>query len=97
MASGAGATVHVVRFYVPALAAVALLAAWLVQQFPRWVPVAVLAAAITLGLGSYSSMAKAGRGGPGGPAARFGGGHGGGFPGTPPQGVPPGGGPRLSP
>ena len=97
MAAGAGATVHVVRFYVPALAAVALLAAWLVQQFPRWVPVAVLAAAITLGLGSYSSMAKAGRGGPGGPggpAARFGGG---GLPGAPPQGMPPGGAPRLSP
>ncbi len=103
-AASADSAVHVIRFYVPALAAVALLAAWLVQQFPRWVPVVVLAAAVILGAGSYSGLAKGGGpGGPGGPGQRggpAGGLYGGsgtapaggaGAPGAPPaNGAPPG-------
>ena len=98
-AASPGSAVHVIRFYVPALAAVALLAAWLVQQFPRWVPVVVLAGAVILGAGSYSGLAKGG--GPGGqgrgPAGGLYGGPGAaapggsGAPGAPPaNGAPPG-------
>ena len=90
-AAGANSTVHVVRFYVPALAALALLAAWLVQQFPRWLPVVVVASAFVLGTTSYSSLAAGGGpGGPGGPGLGRGGAFGGqGFGG--PGGIAPGG------
>jgi hypothetical protein len=73
---GADATVHLVRFYVPALGALALLAAWLVRRLPRWTPVALLAAVVTLGGLVYPQLAGAGagrlpgglRGGPGAPS-----------------------------
>jgi hypothetical protein len=70
-----GTTLQVVRFYVPALGAIALLAAWLAQRFPRWVPLVVVAAAVTLGIVSYGHLAHDGFGdpGPGRPALQFGG------------------------
>lgn len=54
--------VQVVRFYVPALGAIALLAAWLVTRIPdraRWAsmtPVAVIATMFGLGVWSFHSM-----------------------------------------
>jgi hypothetical protein len=45
--------IHVVRFYVPALGLVALLAAWLLTRLGRWLPVAVLALVTGLGIWSY--------------------------------------------
>jgi len=75
---GGGITVHVVRFYVPALGAMALLGAWFLRQLPRWLPAAVLVVVATLGLMSYASMASGagGPGGPGGPAGQLGPGSG---------------------
>jgi hypothetical protein len=45
--------IHVVRFYVPALGLVALLAAWLISRLPRWTGVAVLVLVCGLGVWSY--------------------------------------------
>jgi hypothetical protein len=45
--------IHVVRFYIPALGLVALLAAWLLTRLPRWFPVAVLVLIAGLGIWSY--------------------------------------------
>jgi hypothetical protein len=98
---GGGVSVHLIRFYVPALGAVALLAAWLVYRLPRWLPVIALAAVIAIGGVEYPKLANAGGmpGGPGvgGPGGFTGPGQGpgygrppaGGFPGGPPPGSPP--------
>jgi hypothetical protein len=86
--AGADATVHLVRFYVPALGAVALLAAWLVRRLPRWTPVLVLAAVATLGGLVYPRLAEGAIGhGPRGPRGLRG------LPGAPLGGPP--GGPRA--
>jgi hypothetical protein len=45
--------IHVVRFYVPALGLVALLAAWLVSRLPRRLRVAVVVLIAGLGIWSY--------------------------------------------
>ncbi len=95
MSGGGDATVHVVRFYVPALGAVALLAAWLVQQLPRWVPVAALAAVVTLGGVAYPGLAAV-RLGPGGTGPAMPGNPGAAPPGQLPGGGPPGGAPPGS-
>jgi hypothetical protein len=50
---GPNIPIHVVRFYVPALGLVALLAAWLLSRLPRWLPVIVLALLCGLGIWSY--------------------------------------------
>jgi|SRR5579871_335378 len=69
---GGAVSVHLIRFYVPALGAVALLAAWLVHRLPRWLPVVALAAVVTLGGVDYPRLASGGGmplgvvGGPGG-------------------------------
>ncbi len=85
---GAAATVHLVRFYVPALGAVALLAAWLVRRLPRWTPVSLLAVVVTLGGLVYPRLAGGAAGhGPGGLRR---------FPGAP-LGGPPGGQPAYGP
>jgi hypothetical protein len=86
---GADVSVHLIRFYVPALGALALLAAWLVRRLPRWTPVALLAAVVTLGGIVYPQLAggRVGRG-PGGPAGLRG------KPGAPPGGLPGGRGQR---
>jgi hypothetical protein len=45
--------IHVVRFYVPALGLVALLATWLVTRLPRVLTVVTLALIAGLGIWSY--------------------------------------------
>jgi hypothetical protein len=51
-------TLVAVRFYVPALGAMALLGAWLIARLPRRVPLAacVIVAAFGLGLWSFHAM-----------------------------------------
>jgi hypothetical protein len=49
---------HVVRFYVPVLGLIALLAAWLLAQLPRWFAPALLAALVATGLWSYQTPAN---------------------------------------
>jgi hypothetical protein len=68
-----GVSVHVIRFYVPALGALALLSAWLVQRLPHWMPLVALAAVVTLGGVEFPKLAEGGHvmlypgsGGPGG-------------------------------
>ena len=96
MAGGAGGGIHVIRFYLPALGLITLLAAWLLVHMPRWLTIAVLVAVIGLGAWSYTDLAT-GAMGPGvGPGGRPGiGGPGGPPPGGGPGGVP--GGVRTGP
>jgi hypothetical protein len=109
MAGGPGGGIHVIRFYLPALGLITLLAAWLLVQLPRWLTIAVLVAVIGLGAWSYTDLATGaigpggvgpgGRPGIGGPGGRPPGGGGpgivpGGVPGGPPPGV---GGPGGAP
>ena len=91
-----GSSVHVVRFYLPALGLVAPLAAWLLVQLPRWVPAVVLALLVALGAWSYPQLVSGGLGAPGGPFGGPGGLPGGG-PGDGFGGPPGGGGPGLGP
>ncbi len=73
---GGGITVHVIRFYLPALGLVAMLAAWMVNRFVRPAIFASIAVLVVAALFSFSAMASSGAvGGPGGPG--FGGGPGG--------------------
>jgi hypothetical protein len=83
--AGSGA-VHLVRFFVPAIAPIALLGAWPLARLPRWVAGAAVAAFFGLGLWSFADMATS--------EARSGmpGGGPGGMPGGMPGGAPPGGG-----
>ena len=91
---GGGVTVHVIRFYLPALGIVAMLAAWLVNRFWRPAMIGVVAVMVVAALLSFSSMASTGSvggGGPGGVPGQF---PGGGAPapnGAPPSGPPPSG------
>ena len=87
---GGGVSVHLIRFYVPALGAVALLAAWLVYRLPRWLPIVALAAIVTLGGVEYPKLANGG-GMPMGPGIGGPGGFGPPGQGPPPGGLPPGG------
>jgi len=79
--AGADNAIHLIRFFVPALAPIALLGAWALVRVPRWAALAAVAAFFGLGAWSYADMAAADpRGGimggmPGGP---------GGMPGPPP-------------
>jgi hypothetical protein len=50
---GPGNPIHVVRFYVPVLGLIALLASWLLVRLRGWVPVVLLAALVGLALWSY--------------------------------------------
>lgn len=50
---GSANPVHVVRFYVPVLGLVALLAAWFLMRIPRWSALVVLAAIVGFGLWYY--------------------------------------------
>jgi hypothetical protein len=76
-----GTTLQVVRFYLPALGAVSLLAAWLLSRLPRWLPIPVLVVLATVAVFAYPSLATGHLGGPFG-GAGFGG---------PPSGIGPGG------
>ena len=81
MAGGAGGGIHVIRFYLPALGLIALLAAWLLMRLPRWLMIIALVAVIGLGAWSFPDLAAGGMG-PGGD-----------FPGGPPgvgDSAPPG-------
>ena len=84
--SGGGSTVHVVRFFVPALAPIALLAAWPLARMPRWLAGAAIVAFFAVGLWSFTDMRTndlgPGGGMPGGPGMPPG-------PGGPGQGTPP--------
>jgi hypothetical protein len=85
MSDGTGATVHVVRFFVPALAAIALLGAWALVRMPRWLAAGGVVLLFAAGLWSFGVMRSTL--GPGG-------GPGGGSPGigSPLGGAGPGGG-----
>lgn len=50
---GPGNPVHVVRFYLPALGLIALLAAWILKQLPRWFAPATLVVLASLGVWSF--------------------------------------------
>lgn len=50
--------IHVVRFYVPALGLIALLAAWFVKQLPRWTASAVLVVLAGAGVWSFQLPAN---------------------------------------
>jgi hypothetical protein len=78
---GSAISVHLIRFYLPALVAVALLAAWLLTRLPRLLTAVTLVALVGLALWSYPGLAGGGMGGPGGP------GRAGGPFGTPPGGM----------
>ena len=101
---GGGGAVHLVRFFVPALASVALLGAWPLARLPRRLAGAIVVTFFGLGLWSFAAMAAtdarggmpgAGPGGtPGGfPGGAPPGGGGSGTPGAPPSGSMPSGAP----
>jgi hypothetical protein len=50
---GSGNPVHVIRFYLPALGLISMLAAWFVLRLPRWVAPVLLLAIFGLGLWYY--------------------------------------------
>jgi hypothetical protein len=52
---GPGNPVHVVRFYLPALGLIALLAAWLFKQLPRWGSPSLLALLAAFGVWSFQA------------------------------------------
>ena len=54
--AGAGSTLQVVRFFVPALAPIALLAAWPLGRAPRRLAGAALVAFFALGLWSFTAI-----------------------------------------
>jgi hypothetical protein len=102
--AGPGGAIHMIRFFVPALASIALLGAWPLARLPRWLAGAMVAAFFGLGLWSFATMAAtAARGGmpgagpggmPGGfPGGTPPGGGGNGMPGAPPSGSMPSGAP----
>jgi len=70
---GAGNAVHLVRFFVPALASIALLGAWALARLPRWLAGAAVAGFFGLGIWSFAAMTSASDSGmlpgPGPPAA----------------------------
>jgi hypothetical protein len=65
-ATGPNSTVQVIRFYVPAIGLIALLAAWSLVQLPRWLAPILLVVLITWGSVSLSVLATGGFSLPGG-------------------------------
>ena len=65
---GGGVTVHVIRFYIPALGPIALLGTWLLVRLRSWMSWTALAAFALAGLLSFNAMASTSAGGaiPGG-------------------------------
>ena len=87
---GHAITVHVIRFYLPALGLIAMLAAWLVDRFVRPAMIAAVVILVVAALVSFSAMASsAGVGAPGagGPGAPGGPGGPGAGPVGPPAGI----------
>jgi hypothetical protein len=68
---GGGSTVHVIRFYLPALGLIALLGAWLLVRLGRFIPWVLLAGILLASILSFNSMTN---------AHSVGAGPGGGFP-----------------
>ena len=66
MAAG-GNSIHLIRFYLPAIGLIALLGAWLLVQLPKWLPVIVLGVLSVLGVMSFHSLTAGGGFGTGGP------------------------------
>ena len=94
LGGGHAVTVHVIRFYLPALGLIAMLAAWLVSRWRRPAMIATIAVLVVAALVSFASMASSNAGGgPGGPGGPGGSGVPGAGPGSPPGGVGPGGAP----
>ena len=92
-ALGSGISVHLIRFYIPALGAVALLGAWLLTRLPQVLTFGGLGTLAVLAVLTFPSLASSG--GPGGPRGSFSGpGLGGG---GMPYGPPPSGGVRGGP
>jgi len=96
---GGGVTVHLIRFYLPAIGLIALLAAWLFVRLHAVLSWGVIGALVVAALFSFYAMAGAGAAGGfpgvGGPGGHFPGGYGhpyrspggtGSFPGPPPSG-----------
>jgi len=63
---GGGATVQVIRFYLPALGLVALIATWVLRKLPRLAALPILAALAVSAVLSFHSMAGASGPGDGG-------------------------------
>jgi hypothetical protein len=57
--AGGDQAVHLVRFFVPALAPIALLGAWVLVRLPRWLSLAAVAGFFGLGSWSFADMASA--------------------------------------
>ena len=55
---GGGGGIHVIRFYVPAIGLIALLATWLVMQLPRWLAPLLPALAVVAAYGSFHSLTR---------------------------------------
>jgi hypothetical protein len=73
---GGTITVHVIRFYLPALGCITLLATWTLSKLRAWLSWPIIAALAIAGVMSFNSMA--GSGAAGGPAGAGGPGPGGG-------------------
>ena len=93
-----GQDIHLIRFYLPALGALALLAAYTLVRITLVPALVVLVALVALGLGSYSSLTSGAAGGAGFPGGAHGGPPRGGIAqgggrsgGLPKGGFPPGG------
>ena len=55
-----GGGIHVIRFYVPAIGLIALLATWLVMQLPRWIAPLLPGLAVVAAYGSFHSLTRDG-------------------------------------
>lgn len=68
---GGTITVHVIRFYLPALGCITLLASWTLKRLRSWLSWPIIGALALVGVSSFNSMATSGGlggiGGPGGP------------------------------
>jgi hypothetical protein len=96
-----GSSIHVIRFYLPALGMIALLGAWVLAQLTKrgpalvkWAPAAILVALVIAGGWSYQNLVTASATGPGGAGGPAGTTLPGGLaaPGGRPSGTPPVGG-----
>ena len=88
---GGGGSIHLIRFYVPAIGLIALLATWFVMQLPRWAGWLLAAGALVTADASFHTLVSGGGMGAGFPGGGFPGLHGGSGKGTFPGGS--GGGP----
>jgi hypothetical protein len=57
---GGGGSIHLVRFYVPAIGLIALLATWFVMQLPRWLAPVLPILAVVTAYGSFHTLTAEG-------------------------------------